>query len=335
MLVRWASELYYIPRAPAIFTCPPSQSFAAVFDKRKYREMAQTDQGAFEVTETTGEHISDDSPILPFDHSLDEENYVYRIQSRNSLRHMREAVGENLAPSRWNRSKHCPHREYVDIAASLEKNEAIYTLSVWRSEAAAWRNWPRSEKTNDCILIRIPRNALARTGLRCIDDDFLINDALLLYRVEKWEEGQVYGCSRIPWSALHQIQACWLPMQVDEEDLRGVGNPFSRDYRGGEAPSRDFNFDFGLPSDEIIIRQLLRHIRRVQSELREVPRWKFLNRREKYAEQKALDRLWFDLDRSHLRISAAIDRIASIIPHDKLLQRYLKSGKQSRTRKGL
>lgn len=259
---------------------------------------------------------------LPFADGIDDAQYVYRFQRRSDLRHMRNSVGENLAPSLWTRV--CPHEHYVALESSLPKGEAIYTLSVWRSEAAAWRGWQRSEKVEDRVLLRIPRIALSRTPLICIDDDYLLNKAFLLYEVGPFEDGQVYGTTRLPWSMLNQTDAVWQPVQADDEDLRGVGNPFADNYSGGDAPSQDLDFNFGLPSDEQILRAHLCVLGNLHAELSSFSRWNVLKIYKTRAALKEMETLWRNLNHSAPRISAAIRRISSLMPHDHSAYRHLK-----------
>ncbi|TKD22504.1 hypothetical protein FBT96_06465 [Rhodobacter capsulatus] len=265
---------------------------------------------------------------LPFSDGVDDVQYVYRFQHRSDLRQMREAVGENLTPSLWSSKRGCPHKHYVKLASSLPEGQAIYTLSVWRSEAAAWRGWLRSENANDRVLLRIPRNALSRSQLRCIDDDYLPNEAFLLYEVGPYADGQVYGTTRIPWSVISQTEAVWRPIQADEEDLRGVGNPFSDNYSNGDVPSQDLDSDFGLPGDEIILREHLRFLAKLHTELSSFSRWNIIEIYKSCAALKALQILWLGLNHSEPRISAAIRRISSILPRDHPAYRYLKASGQ-------
>lgn len=266
--------------------------------------------------------------VLPFRTDLDDADYVYRFQHRASLRHMRDSLGEYLAPSRWDPANHCPHKHYVELASTLPEERAIYTLSVWRNEATAWREWPRSEKIEDRVLLRVPRSIFSNCGLRCIDDDYLPDKAFLLYQVGPCKDGQVYGDARIPWSSILQTDASWRTIQVDDEDLRAVGDPFSNNYSGGEIPSQNLDLDFGLPADERILRKHLRCLGRLQAELSSLQRWKVLRRYTKRAELRAMQALWFNLDHSEPRIRAATRRIASVLPRDHPLYQYLNaSGK--------
>ncbi|MFW2590253.1 hypothetical protein [Sagittula sp. SSi028] len=260
---------------------------------------------------------------LPVPNEFDDAQYVYRFQYRSDLRHMRQVVGENLAPSLWDQERGCPHKHYVKLSSSLPSGQAIYTLSVWRSEAAAWRGWPRSERAEDRVLLRIPRNALSRTPLSCIDDDHLLNEAFLLYEVGPFKDGQVYGTTRLPWSEISQTDALWQPMQVDYEDLRGVGNPFAYSYSGGDVPSQDLDYDFGLPSDERILRKHILLLNELHRELSSLSRWNVLKAYKVHAALRATQTLWQDLDHSEPRTRAALRRISSIMPRHHPAYRYL------------
>lgn len=265
---------------------------------------------------------------LPFLDTVDDERFVYRFQYRTHLRHMRDDIGEYLAPSFWNPATKREHAHYVELARTLSENQRIYSLSVWRSEAAAWRGWSRSEKIEDRVLLRIERGAFGNTSLHCIDDEHLLGEAFLLYQVGSYEDGQVYGDARIPWSDIVQTEAVWRSIQIDEEDLRAVGNPFAHNYDSGEVPPPDLGFDYGLPSDEKMLRKHILHLTWLQNKLASVPRWSIVRRWKAHAAFDAAWALWLSLDHSEPRMRAAIDRIESIMPHDHPSHRYIQKSRQ-------
>lgn len=253
---------------------------------------------------------------MPFEEGIDDPNYVYRFQSCSALRHMRRSVGQFLAPSRWDPAKSCNHKHYESLQETLIEDQSIYTLSVWRNEAAAWKGWRRSERPTDRMLLRIPRDAFDCCRLKFIDDDKLVGEAFLIFQVAPYQDGQIYGDARIPWSSIQQTDGSWHPVQPDREDFRAVGNPFAYDYDGGEVPSRDLDYDFGLPSDEKILRALLFRLDRLEDNLSKIPRWNIVNYWKSRAVYNDALATWRSLPHSESRIQAALMRIATLLPKD-------------------
>lgn len=253
---------------------------------------------------------------LPFEDGIDDPHYVYRFQTCADLRHMRQHVGKYLAASRWDPNTSCNHKHYEALQQTLSKGQSIYTLSVWRNEAAAWNGWPRAGRQTDRVLMRIPRDVFECRSWNCVDDDKLDGAAFLMFQVAPYEDGQVYGGARIPWSVVQQTDGSWHPVWPDKEDLRAVGDPFAYTYNDGEVPSRDLDYDFGLPSDEKVLRVMLHRLDRLESKLASIPRWKIHKyRKSRTAFFEALD-IWRSLPHSDKRIRAADLRIISLLPDD-------------------
>lgn len=267
--------------------------------------------------------------IFPNDPAIDDPEYVYRYQTRTSLRHMRRHVGEYLTGSLWMPEKHstCPHRRYREIHEKLSEGMGIYTLSVWRHECYA-RNELRISSRNgqDYILLRIPKTAIAESGLSVTADDWAIdkdtllpNKALLLYEVAPKEEERIYGDARIPWAQIMQISAVWEEVQLEAEHLYAVAHPYAQDYL-----IWDPEHDSGLPSDEKVLRAHLRHLTALTEALGHTEWWRVIRQRETRHSLLAAWSLWRNLDRTAPGMRAATHWLLSNLPNHHPWREYLR-----------
>ncbi len=249
----------------------------------------------------------------------DDADYLYRFQTRASLRHMREHVGDYLCPSRWTPGESCPHQGYIDLKANLPKDQAIYTLSVWRNEALARRELrQRSCGTDDYVLLRIPRKAIADAGLICIEDDFLPDEALLCYEIAPFDIGSIYGTAKVPWGAIDQNDPAWGDVTLETEHLYAVAHPYAKDYLVW-----DIGNDAGLPSDEKVLRLYLRHLTQADATFRQTVWWKRIGSEERQRAWLDAWNLWLRLDRANPRTRAAADRLLVALPNPHPWRKYL------------
>jgi hypothetical protein len=106
--------------------------------------------------------------------------------------------------------------------------------------------------------MRIPRNAPGISDLICILDDRLDSKALLLYQIDSYSEGQVYGSTGIPWSAIDFAQGPWLPLAkrewVSPQDFPCVHHPLAAEYT--HIPSEPVSRG-NVPQAELQLREIL------------------------------------------------------------------------------
>ena len=192
---------------------------------------------------------------------------------------MLSCVGPNLAPSYWNPERNWRHVPFLELIQLIRSEHGIYSLSVWRSAAAAHRHLALLSKEPK-VLLRIPRCTLADAGLTVIEDDALPSEAFLCYEIIPHDTQAIYGRSQIPWSEVVQCDTGWGPVQVEEEDLHAVAHPWATRYKW-----INFDHDWGLPYEEQALRAHLRHLVFLEGALRQTPWW---NLTQRLARQAAL-----------------------------------------------
>lgn len=255
-----------------------------------------------------------------FDPKIDDPEYFYRVQSRNSLLHMQDTIGSYVAPSLWNEQH--SHKEYVDRRSKLTNGYRIYTLSVWRNEVIARSEFNKCTFSNKpFIMLKIPRKIIAKTSMILTEDDFLQNKAFLLYEEAPWTEGQVYGASRIPWKHISMTQADWLPLEVMHEDKHvAVKNPYSTNY----SYYPEDNNDYGLPQVEVQIRNLLRAIVNIDTELKSISCFNYVKQKELKCSRVYLIYQIKSLNKKIPSVFSAVQRITESKNDDHPWKYYIK-----------
>lgn len=243
--------------------------------------------------------------------NVDDSDFVYRYQKRDSLLHMHEHVGENLAASIWlpENNRSYPHKVFLEEQKNLPPSHAIYNLSVWRNEYFARCEIKNSACENDNVLLRIPRSALKKSGLTVIDDDGLSGKALLCYEISPHDRDQVYGLKHISWSDVRQNDPVWGNVQIDSEELFAVLHPLAPGY-----VFEDFDNDGGLPFEERMLREYLRRITGLKKSIDQTPFWNVLQRQQLRGALYAVSDVGLRFDCFAPRMSAAINRLISNLP---------------------
>lgn len=169
---------------------------------------------------------------LPFDENVDDPEWLYRFQSVDRMNEMRDAIGDFIAPYHWGENA-WPHESYANIAKKLKPFEAIYTISVWRNMASAYKEFNRCATPNapKGILMRIPRKSVYKSNLKWEEDEHLPGEALLLYEVKEKKQCHPYGETRIPLSNLNITLPYWDRFHaVDNRKFLAVDSVYADEY---------------------------------------------------------------------------------------------------------
>lgn len=215
---------------------------------------------------------------LPYDGKIDDPEWLYRFQSIERIKKMRDAIGDFIAPYHW--SEDAWHHEiYANISKQLEDSEAIYTISVWRNMSSAYREFDRCATSSapKSILIRIPRASVNNSRLKWAEDEHLPDEALLLYEVNNKSQCHPYGKARIPFSEIRMSMPYWQEFHVvNYQNIFAVNSVYSKEYTTPQ--SFDDYPDAGLPWQEYFLRTCLHRLTVLESEFKRIGRFQYLRR---------------------------------------------------------
>lgn len=241
--------------------------------------------------------------------NVDDSDFVYRYQTRDSLLHMYNHVGKNLAASIWLPKRSYPHEVFLEKQENLPGSYAIYNLSVWRNEYFARCEIRNYARENEIVLLRIPRSALNESGLVVIDDDGLPGQALLCYEISPYDGNQIYGLKHISWSDVRQNDPVWGNVQIEAENFFAVPYPLSPEYI-----VKDFDNDDGLPFEERMLRAYLRNLVNLEEGISKTPFWNLLQHQQLRGARYAVLNVGLGFDCFEPRMSAAINRLQLNLP---------------------
>lgn len=140
------------------------------------------------------------------------DEYFYRVDSYRSVRTIRRHPV--FRPRRWDFRDRFPHMELLDADSSKLPNEAIFRLSLWRTRAAAMKDWRFRSTEHIMTLMRVRRSTVRRAleGWTFTDDDHL-PDAELIWKLgtvaEDFNEFYVGGVPLAEFEIFDAVEGRW------------------------------------------------------------------------------------------------------------------------------